>query len=61
MAIENTLERNRVEELDQLLSLLKPKLLEYIEKADPHSDKYEADSLGTVSYTHLTLPTIYPV
>jgi Glutamate decarboxylase and related PLP-dependent proteins len=46
MAIENTLERNRVEELDQLLSLLKPKLLEYIEKADPHSDKYEADSLG---------------
>lgn len=40
------LENNRVQELDELLTTLKPKILEYIEKSDPNSSIYEGDSLG---------------
>lgn len=44
--IECDLEKDRVEELDQLLTALKPKILQYIEKSDPNSDEYEISSLG---------------
>lgn len=46
MTIESNLESERVQELDQLLDLVKPLVLNYIEKADPTSAKYEIDSLG---------------
>lgn len=46
MTITSDLEVNRAEELDQLLDLVKPKILEFIEKSDFNSDKYEGDSLG---------------
>ncbi|KAG7191972.1 uncharacterized protein KQ657_002579 [Scheffersomyces spartinae] len=46
MTIESNLESERVQELDQLLDLIKPLVLDYIEKADPNSGKYQTDSLG---------------
>ncbi|KAG2736443.1 hypothetical protein G9P44_000533 [Scheffersomyces stipitis] len=46
MAITSDLETSRVEELDHLLTVLKPKLLSYIEKADRDSKNYEVNSLG---------------
>lgn len=52
--IECDLEKDRVNELDELLTLLKPKILQYIEKSDPNSSQYESDSLGKYhSPTHL--------
>lgn len=45
--LTSTLELNRVEELDQLLTELKPKILEYIARADPNHDQYQPQSLGT--------------
>lgn len=47
MTIESDLEKNRVEELDHLLTLIKPKILQYIAEADPNSSKYKTSSLGT--------------
>ncbi|CAK9437880.1 uncharacterized protein LODBEIA_P22580 [Lodderomyces beijingensis] len=47
MSIVSDLERNRVEELDKLLTDLKPKLLQYISQADPNSVQYKPESLGT--------------
>lgn len=47
MTIESDLEKNRVEELDHLLTLIKPKILQYIAEADPNSTKYKTSSLGT--------------
>lgn len=47
MAITTSLESHRVEELDTLLSLIKPKILEYIARADPNSKTYDVASLGT--------------
>lgn len=40
------IESDRVAELDKLLGLIKPKILHYIDKADPNSSNYETDSLG---------------
>lgn len=45
--VSNDLEKHRVQELEELLSLLTPKILDYIDKADPHSKNYQANSLGT--------------
>lgn len=45
-SISSNLESNRVKELDELLSLIHPKIIDYIEKADPNSSKYEINSLG---------------
>ncbi|KAI3403947.1 GAD2 [Candida oxycetoniae] len=47
MSIKSDLEKNRVQELDDLLSALKPKILEYISQADPNSSNYKSSSLGT--------------
>lgn len=44
--IVSDLESNRVEELDKLLSLLHPKIIDYVEKSDPGSRNYQIDSLG---------------
>lgn len=44
--ISSDLESNRVEELEQLLDLVKPKILEFVRKSDPNSPSYEVDSLG---------------
>lgn len=41
------LEANRVAELDELLTVLKPKVLAHIAKADPNSPSYQKGSLGT--------------
>lgn len=46
-SIRSELESNRVQELDQLLKLVLPKILEYVAKADPNSDLYQSNSLGT--------------
>ncbi|KAK6464645.1 glutamate decarboxylase 2 [Scheffersomyces coipomensis] len=46
MGITSELEANRVQELDELLTILKPRLLEYISKSDPNSSNYQSDSLG---------------
>lgn len=47
MTIESNLESNRSEELDNLLTQLKPRLLAYIDEADPKSSNYKPESLGT--------------
>lgn len=41
MTIESNLETNRSEELDNLLTKLKPRLLAYIDEADPKSSNYK--------------------
>lgn len=41
------LEKNRVQELDQLLLLLHPRLIAYVASADPNSPSYNPASLGT--------------
>ncbi|RLV93805.1 L-aspartate decarboxylase dtxS4 [Spathaspora sp. JA1] len=45
--ISSDLESSRVAELDRLLTLLKPRILSYIESADPNSANYNPTSLGT--------------
>lgn len=47
MAIESDLELNRVQELDQLLSIIHPKIVQYVALADPNSPDYKQESLGT--------------
>lgn len=47
MTVSCDLEANRVQELEQLLSLVLPKIVEYIAKADPNSKTYEVGTLGT--------------
>ncbi|KAK6202887.1 glutamate decarboxylase 2 [Scheffersomyces amazonensis] len=46
MGISSTLEADRIAELDELLTKIKPRLLEYISKSDPNSSQYEIGSLG---------------
>ncbi|EGW31297.1 uncharacterized protein SPAPADRAFT_61865 [Spathaspora passalidarum NRRL Y-27907] len=46
-SISSDLESRRVEELDRLLTLLKPRILQYVESADPQSANYNPTSLGT--------------
>ncbi|CAN3366751.1 hypothetical protein DICA1_E24674 [Diutina catenulata] len=46
-ALSSSLETNRVAELDQLLTVLKPKILAYIDKATPGSPNYQEGTLGT--------------
>ncbi|KAI5959050.1 GAD2 [Candida pseudojiufengensis] len=46
MTIESDLESNRVKELDNLLTIIKPKILEYIARSDPKNENYSNDSLG---------------
>lgn len=41
------LESERAKELDTLLTLIKPKIIDYVEKSDPKDPKYEIGSLGT--------------
>ena len=43
------------------LKIKEDKLAEYLEIADKTDKAVEADEPGTVSYTHLTLPTIITV
>lgn len=45
--IVSDLEANRVEELDALLTKLKPKILAYIDESNPDSPNYKPGSLGT--------------
>ncbi|ODV76758.1 PLP-dependent transferase [Suhomyces tanzawaensis NRRL Y-17324] len=45
--VHSLLESNRVQELDELLTTLKPKLIEYIQKSDLSSEQYQANGLGT--------------
>lgn len=45
--ISSDLESNRVQELDQLLSLIHPRVVDYVASADRNSDKYQVDSLGS--------------
>jgi glutamate decarboxylase len=47
MAITSDLEINRAKELDELLTVLQPKIIQYIDNADPSSKNYRPDSLGT--------------
>lgn len=47
MTIASDLEVNRAEELDQLLTLIHPKIVSYVAQADPTSTQYKADSIGT--------------
>ncbi|ODV66978.1 glutamate decarboxylase 2 [Hyphopichia burtonii NRRL Y-1933] len=44
--IKSELESNRVQEIDDLLKLIHPKIIEYVEKSDPKSANYELTSLG---------------
>lgn len=46
MTVTSELEANRVDEIENLLNLIKPKIIDFIEKSNPESEKYEADSLG---------------
>ncbi|CUM65417.1 uncharacterized protein PRCAT00003055001 [Priceomyces carsonii] len=46
MTLKSDLEANKDQEAATLLGLLLPKIIEYIEKSDPDSTKYEIDSLG---------------
>lgn len=46
MQIKSGLEDNRADELAHFFDLIKPKIVEYVSRADPQSEKYEADSLG---------------
>ncbi|KAK6455783.1 glutamate decarboxylase 2 [Scheffersomyces xylosifermentans] len=46
MVITSWLEANRVQELDHLLTEIKPKLLAYIDQADRNSKNYNVESLG---------------
>ncbi|KAI5953207.1 GAD2 [Candida jiufengensis] len=46
MTIKSDLESNRVEELDNLLTLIKPKILDHIAKSDPNHELYTSNSLG---------------
>lgn len=45
--ISSNLENNRVEELDQLLSLIHPRVVNYVASADVNSGNYRANSLGS--------------
>lgn len=47
MTIKCDLEKNRVEELDELLSIIHPKIVLYVAQADPNSPEYRQESLGT--------------
>lgn len=47
MPIESDLEANRVQELDELLTIIHPKIVNYVAQADPNLEHYKSDSLGT--------------
>ncbi|QBM88147.1 glutamate decarboxylase [Metschnikowia aff. pulcherrima] len=47
MAVNSSLESNRVQEIDQLLTLLHPRILQYVASADVGSSQYAHGSLGT--------------
>lgn len=47
MPISSTLEQNRVQELDQLLSLIHPRIVEYVASADLNSNSFQPGSLGS--------------
>lgn len=47
MPITSALESNRVNELDELIKLIHPRIVEYVASADPTSSRYVATSLGT--------------
>lgn len=47
MTISSSLEQNRVEELDQLLSLIHPRIVEYVASADANAGKFVQNSLGS--------------
>ena len=47
MSIVSDLEKDRVAELDELLTAIKPKLISYISQADPNYEHYNSRSLGT--------------
>lgn len=44
--LKSDLETKRATELDELLKIAVPKILEFIDKADPASEKYQTDALG---------------
>lgn len=45
--IKSELEANRVPELDQLLTLIHPRIVDYVAQADPLSPQYKQESIGT--------------
>lgn len=45
--ISSDLETDRVQELDQLLSLIHPRIVDYVASADANSEKFQANSLGS--------------
>lgn len=47
MAITSNLEVDRVAELDDLLRVIHPKIVDYVAQADPNSKAYRSDSLGS--------------
>lgn len=47
MAIASNLEKDRVQELDDLLSLIHPRIVDYVASADANSGKFHPGSLGS--------------
>ncbi|GEQ70428.1 hypothetical protein JCM33374_g4105 [Metschnikowia sp. JCM 33374] len=47
MSVTSSLETNRVQELDELLKLLHPRILSYVASADSGSEDYKQGSLGS--------------
>ncbi|RCK54868.1 L-aspartate decarboxylase dtxS4 [Candida viswanathii] len=47
MTIESKQQQSTAEELDSLLTKLKPRILAYVDEADPKSSNYNPQSLGT--------------